>query len=158
MYKAFRLEDLTAKEWEALSTEVIPYALPRNHIFTYAVFQTTQAIVRDTIAGRKNTSPQNIYETSQLYAAGALKVACIGLQCVGFNKAMYRAILEQATKCALAGKWKGTATPPNAGLGAVGGAWNATASDVVDGSGIAGMSISGNENAPAQNSNGKGKK
>ncbi|KAJ7119044.1 hypothetical protein C8R44DRAFT_624921 [Mycena epipterygia] len=140
VYKAFRLEDLTAKEWEALSTE------------------TTQAIVRDTIAGRKNTSPQNIYETSQLYAAGALKVACLGLQCVGFNKAMYRAILEQAAKCALAGKWKGTATPPNVGLGAVGGAWNAAAGDVVDGSGIAGMSISGNENAPAQNSNGKGKR
>ncbi|KAJ6455947.1 hypothetical protein C8R47DRAFT_1029492, partial [Mycena vitilis] len=88
VYKAFRLEDLTTKEWDALSNE------------------TTQAIVRDTIAGRKNTSPQNVYETSQLYAAGALRVACLGLQCVGFNKAVYRAVLEQAAKCAVAGKWK----------------------------------------------------
>ncbi|KAJ7490989.1 hypothetical protein FB451DRAFT_996639, partial [Mycena latifolia] len=94
VYRAFRLEDLTTKEWEALSPE------------------TAQALVRDTIAGRKNTSPQNVYETTQLYAAGALRVACLGLQCVGFNKAMYRAVLEQAAKCALAGKWKGTPPPP----------------------------------------------
>ncbi|KAJ6606095.1 hypothetical protein DFH09DRAFT_1386573 [Mycena vulgaris] len=135
VYRAFRLEDLTTKEWEALSAE------------------TTQALVRDTIAARKNTSPQNIYETAQLYAAGALRVACLGLQCVGFNKAMYRAVLEQATKCALAGKWKGT-PPPGVGLSA-GGAWNA-AGEVVDGSAMAGMTISGNENVPAQN--GKAKK
>ncbi|KAJ7494337.1 hypothetical protein B0H11DRAFT_2227758 [Mycena galericulata] len=137
VYRAFRLDDLTTREWEALSTE------------------TTQALVKDTIAGRKNTSPQNIYETSQLYAAGALRVACLGLQCVGFNKTMYRAILEQAAKCALAGKWKGTATTPSpsAGLGTAGAVWNA-ADDVVDG--LAGMSISGNENTPVQS--GKAKK
>ncbi|KAJ6567090.1 hypothetical protein B0H19DRAFT_1352993 [Mycena capillaripes] len=138
VYKAFRLEDLTTKEWEALSTE------------------TTQAIVKDTIVGRKNTSPQNVYETSQLYAAGALKVACLGLQCVGFNKTMYRAILEQAAKCALAGKWKaGTPPAPSAGLGAVGEPWNG-AGEIVDGSGIAAMSIGGSENVPVQS--GKGKK
>ncbi|KAJ6548181.1 hypothetical protein DFH09DRAFT_1320511 [Mycena vulgaris] len=57
VYRAFRLEDLTTKEWEALSAE------------------TTQALVRDTIAARKNTSPQNIYETAQLYAAGASRVS-----------------------------------------------------------------------------------
>ncbi|KAJ7700751.1 hypothetical protein B0H17DRAFT_210911 [Mycena rosella] len=138
VYRAFRLDDLTTKEWEALSAE------------------TTQALVRETIAARKNTSPQNMYETTQLYAAGALRVACLGLQCVGFNKAMYRAVLEQAAKCAIAGKWKGTPPPPapGAGLGA-GGVWNA-AGDVIDGSGIAGMSIGGNENAPPQS--GKAKK
>ena len=76
VYKQFRMDDLTVKEWEALSAE------------------TTQAIVKETLAGRKNTSPQNVYETSQLYAVGALKVACIGLQCIGFNAPMYRAILE----------------------------------------------------------------
>ncbi|KAF7359056.1 hypothetical protein MSAN_01246500 [Mycena sanguinolenta] len=139
VYKGFRLDDLTTKEWEALSTE------------------TTQALVKDTIAGRKNTSPQNIYETTQLYSAGALRVACIGLQCVGFNKAMYHAMLEQAVKCALATKFKGT-PPPGAGLGTVGGAWNAAGEgNAVDGmvSGIAAMSI-GSENVPVQN--GKGKK
>ncbi|KAJ7765691.1 hypothetical protein B0H16DRAFT_1309933, partial [Mycena metata] len=142
VYRAFRLEDLTTKEWEALSNE------------------TTQALVRDTIASRKNTSPQNIYETSQLYAAGALRVACLGLQCVGFNKAMYHAVLEQAAKCAAAGKWKvGTptsGTPSNAGLGAVGGTWNAAAEGVLDGSAMAGMSMGGSENVPVQG--GKGKK
>uniref|UniRef100_A0A0W0G7Y6 DUF6697 domain-containing protein n=2 Tax=Moniliophthora roreri TaxID=221103 RepID=A0A0W0G7Y6_MONRR len=80
VYKAFRLDDLTQKEWEALSNE------------------TTQAIIKETLAGRKNISPQNVYETAQLYAAGALKVACIGLQCVGFNKALYYAILDQVAK------------------------------------------------------------
>ncbi|KAG8217088.1 hypothetical protein J3R82DRAFT_5115 [Butyriboletus roseoflavus] len=77
-YKAFRMDDLTIHEWEALSIE------------------TTQAIVRETLAGRKNVSPQNHYETSQLYAAGALRVACVGLHCVGFSDDLYRGILEQS--------------------------------------------------------------
>ncbi|PFH53551.1 hypothetical protein AMATHDRAFT_54729 [Amanita thiersii Skay4041] len=76
------MDDLTVKEWTNLSTEA------------------TQAIIKDTLAGRKNTSPQNVYETGQLYAAGALKVACVGLQCVGFNQTMYKAILEHATRFA----------------------------------------------------------
>ncbi|KAG2045868.1 hypothetical protein BDR06DRAFT_1025725 [Suillus hirtellus] len=66
VYKAFRMDDLTTEEWEALSIE-------------------------------------NLYETGQLYAVGALRVACIGLQCVGFSSAMYRAVLEQAAL----GKWRG---------------------------------------------------
>ncbi|KAH7874916.1 uncharacterized protein C8R40DRAFT_1171028 [Lentinula edodes] len=81
VYKAFRLNDLTVMEWEALSSE------------------TTQAIVKETIEGRKNTSAQNIYEVTQLYAAGALKVAVIALQCVGFNQSMYHLLLEHASNC-----------------------------------------------------------
>ncbi|KAF8839849.1 hypothetical protein BDN67DRAFT_904658, partial [Paxillus ammoniavirescens] len=77
-YKAFRMDDLTTQEWEALSTE------------------TTQAIVKETLAGRKNVSPQNHYETAQLYVVGALRVACIGLQCVGFSEDVYRGVLEQS--------------------------------------------------------------
>ncbi|KAF8548462.1 hypothetical protein OG21DRAFT_1500995 [Imleria badia] len=77
-YKAFRMDDLTVQEWESLSSE------------------TTQAIVRETLVGRKNVSPQNHYETSQLYAAGALRVACIGLRCVGFSDDTYRGVLEQS--------------------------------------------------------------
>ncbi|KAG1799380.1 uncharacterized protein HD556DRAFT_1458136 [Suillus plorans] len=85
VYKAFRMDDLTTEEWEALSIE------------------TTQTLIKETLAGRKNLSPQNLYETGQLYAVGALRVACIGLQCVGFSSAMYRAVLEQAAL----GKWRG---------------------------------------------------
>ncbi len=81
--------------------------------------QTVQAIIKETIAGRKNISPQNVYETSQLYAAGALKVACIGLQCVGFNRMMYRSILEQTSKCVQGGKWK-------AGHNVSGSTWNSS--------------------------------
>ncbi|KAL4065176.1 hypothetical protein J3A83DRAFT_4190594 [Scleroderma citrinum] len=77
-YRAFRMDDLTTQEWELLSTE------------------TTQALIKETLAARKNISPQNHYETSQLYAVGALRVACIGLQCVGFNDVVYRGILEQS--------------------------------------------------------------
>lgn len=94
-----------------------------SHRFIY-VPQTAQAIVKDTISSRKNTSPQNVYEVTQLYAAGALKVACVGLQCVGFNNAMYKALLEQASKFALS-KWKAISPAPPAvtGLG-TGSVWN----------------------------------
>lgn len=53
-------------------------------------------IVKETLGGRKNTSPANVYEITQLYAAGALKVACVGLQCMGFNRALYRELLEHS--------------------------------------------------------------
>lgn len=88
VYKALRLDDLTTQEFEQLSTE------------------TTQALVKETLAGRKNVSPQTVYETTQLYLAGALKVACVGLQCVGFNNLLYRTIIEQATRCAQTGRWR----------------------------------------------------
>ncbi|KIM63747.1 hypothetical protein SCLCIDRAFT_116701 [Scleroderma citrinum Foug A] len=78
IYRAFRMDDLTTQEWASLSTE------------------TTQALVKETLAARKNVSPQNHYETSQLYAVGALRVACIGLQCVGFSDVVYHGVLEQA--------------------------------------------------------------
>ena len=58
--------------------------------------QTTQALIKETLAARKNVSPQNYYETNQLYAAGALRVACVGLQCIGFSDAVYHGVLEQS--------------------------------------------------------------
>ncbi|KAI6105278.1 hypothetical protein EDD16DRAFT_1633121, partial [Pisolithus croceorrhizus] len=76
-YRAFRMDDLTIQEWELLSTE------------------TTQALIKKTLAGRKNASPQNTYEAGQLYAVGALRVSCVGLQCIGFNNQVYHVILEQ---------------------------------------------------------------
>lgn len=63
-------------------------------------------LVKETLAGRKNTSPTVHYEVSQLYGAGALKIACVGLQCVGFNTSLYRTILEQVSKCQHSGRWK----------------------------------------------------
>jgi hypothetical protein len=60
-------------------------------------------VIKDTIAARKNTSPQNIYEIAQLYAVGALRVACIGIQCVGFNSSLYHALLDDATRYAYPG-------------------------------------------------------
>ncbi|KAF8172089.1 hypothetical protein BJ912DRAFT_911328 [Pholiota molesta] len=86
-YKAFKMDTLSTKEWSQLASEV------------------TSAIVKETISGRKNSSPQNTYETSQLYASGALKVVCIGLQCVGFNQDIYKAILEHAAHLTET-KWK----------------------------------------------------
>ena len=65
--------------------------------------------MKETLSGRKNSSPQNTYETSQLYAAGALKVACVGLQCVGFNQTVYKSVLEHAAKFGQA-KWKSLTT------------------------------------------------
>jgi hypothetical protein len=90
------MDDLTAQEWEALSTEVKYIYFCAMHCPNNLDTQTTNALIKETIAGRKNVSPQNLYEIGQLYAAGALRVACIGLQCVGFSTGMYRAVLEQA--------------------------------------------------------------
>lgn len=94
-------------------------------------YQTSQALIRETLAGRKNTSPQNIYETGQLYSAGALKAACIGLQCIGFNDVLYRGLLEHAAHCTQTGKWRVVGYGGTGGTGAggtglgIGTAWNA---------------------------------
>ncbi|KAG7086389.1 hypothetical protein E1B28_002346 [Marasmius oreades] len=86
VYRAFRLDDLTTKEWDALSQEI--------NLF----------LCKKTLSGRKNMAPQNVYEVSQLYGVGALKIACIGLQCVGFNREMYRSILALVEKSGQTGK------------------------------------------------------
>jgi hypothetical protein len=94
-YKAVKLEDLTAAEYSNLSPEV--YSLSHFYSITQGL-QTTQALIRETISGRRGASPQNFYETGQLYSIGALKVSCVGLQCVAFNNVLYRAVLEHAAK------------------------------------------------------------
>ncbi|OJT02011.1 hypothetical protein TRAPUB_7545 [Trametes pubescens] len=118
IYQSFRLEDLCPQEWECLSPEERPFV---------ARYQTSQALIKETLAGRKNTSPQNIYETGQLYSAGALKIACIGLQCIGFNDVLYRGLLEHAAHCTQTGKWRaaGYGGPGGGGTGlGFGAAWN----------------------------------
>lgn len=106
------------------------------------LLQTSQALIKETLAARKNTSPQNFYETSQLYSAGALKVACIGLQCIGFNNTLYRGLLEHAALCTHTGKWRipaggynTTVSPgPGPGLGLAspaGTTWNGPGSPVI---------------------------
>lgn len=85
-YQAFQLEDLSLKEWAELPAETANY------------------LVKETISARKNVSPQNTYEVNQLYSAGALRIACVGLQCVGFNQEVYKSVLEHAAKFTQA-KW-----------------------------------------------------
>ncbi|KAI6141523.1 hypothetical protein EDD17DRAFT_1665797, partial [Pisolithus thermaeus] len=53
-YRAFRMDGLTTQEWELLS------------------IKTTQALIKEPLAGGKSVSPQNTYETGQLHAVGAL--------------------------------------------------------------------------------------
>ncbi len=89
---------------------------------TSYLVQTTQAIIKETLAGRKNTSPQNIYEIGQLYAAGALKAACIGLQCIGFDEKLYHALLAQGNLCVKSGRWRGSS-----GILGTGAMWNVSA-------------------------------
>lgn len=85
-----------------------------------------------------------MYETGQLYAAGALKIACIGLQCIGFNNVLYRTI------CAQSGKWK-TATQPvpeaTTGLGG-GGLWNANVGAAAGKAFLENPNVDGVENVP----------
>ena len=73
-----------------------------------------QLIVKETLAGRKNLSAQNSYETNQLYVAGALRVACVGLQCVGFNEGLYRGLLDHAAACVQGTVKRRTALGPGA--------------------------------------------
>lgn len=77
--------------------------------------KTMQALVKQTLAARKNTTPQNVYETGQLYAAGALRVGCIGLQCVGFSLAVYTQLIEAAERCAQTGRWRSAQGGANGG-------------------------------------------
>ncbi|KZT74072.1 hypothetical protein DAEQUDRAFT_754054 [Daedalea quercina L-15889] len=98
LYKTFWLDELSPAEWVNLPNE------------------TTQAIVKQTLAARKNTAPQNVYETGQLYAAGALRVACIGLQCVGFSHAVYTQLIEAAERCAQTGRWRNNQAVTGSGL------------------------------------------
>ncbi|KAI6095250.1 hypothetical protein EV401DRAFT_2047782, partial [Pisolithus croceorrhizus] len=65
-YRASRMDDLTTQEWESLPTK------------------TTQALIKEPLAGGKSVSPQNMYETGQLYA------------CIGFNNEVYHAVWEQS--------------------------------------------------------------
>ena len=53
-------------------------------------------LIKEMISGRENTCPQNMYE---MYAAGALGIACIGLQCVVryAHRAASRRLLPEAT-------------------------------------------------------------
>ncbi|KAH9930845.1 uncharacterized protein B0H18DRAFT_872652 [Fomitopsis serialis] len=101
LYKAFWLDELSPAEWGNLTSE------------------TTQALVKQTIFARKNTAPQNVYETGQLYSAGALRVACIGLQCIGFSHAVYTQLIEAAEKCAQTGCWRNTQAVAGTGPGSI---------------------------------------
>lgn len=76
--------------------ETASLCLPIAPLLT--TFQTRDVLVKETLAGRKNVTPQIIFETSQLYAAGALKVAVVGIQCVGFNRMLYSVALQQAQR------------------------------------------------------------
>lgn len=68
--------------------------------------KTSHLLIKETLAARKNTSPTIHFEVMQLYSAGALKIACVGLQCIGFNAQLYHTILEQAANCSASGLWK----------------------------------------------------
>ncbi|KAH6899250.1 hypothetical protein BKA70DRAFT_1115663, partial [Coprinopsis sp. MPI-PUGE-AT-0042] len=100
-YKAFMMGTASVAEWESLSAE------------------TKAAIVKETLAARKNTTPQTNYETGQLYAAGALKLAVVGLQCIGFSQEIYHSVtalsteLLQATASAAAAAAAAAAMKPN---------------------------------------------
>ena len=63
-------------------------------------------------------------------------MACVGLQCVGFNNAMYNALLDQAAIFAQS-KWKAatpvagaSATAPTTGVLGTGSVWNSTVGSV----------------------------
>lgn len=76
------------------STNCVLYETHTLTCYAHYTVQTIQLLIRETLSTRKNTSPQTIYEVNQLYACGALKVACVGLQCIGFNRQLYEKLQE----------------------------------------------------------------
>jgi hypothetical protein len=79
---------------------------PSRSQLVLVYLQTRTTLLKDTLSGRKNLTPQVIYEVGQLYSMGALKIACVGLRCIGFDTHLYQAILAQAKKAGLNGAWK----------------------------------------------------
>ena len=105
-YETLRMDELSVKEWAQLPAIVCPFK--KSSRLSWPIRQTVSAIVKETLAGRKQICPQNTYETTQLYAAGALKVACVALICVGFNQEVYKSILEHSVKFSES-QWKALA-------------------------------------------------
>ncbi|KAI6097975.1 hypothetical protein EDD16DRAFT_1666122, partial [Pisolithus croceorrhizus] len=61
-YRASRMDDLTTQEWESLPTKV--QEMIRDLLTLYAdILQTTQALIKEPLAGGRSVSPQNTYET-----------------------------------------------------------------------------------------------
>ena len=62
------------------------------------VCKARTAIIKQTLSTRKHVTPQTTYETTQLYAIGALKVACVGIKCVGFDRETYEGLQKHASR------------------------------------------------------------
>jgi hypothetical protein len=110
-YIGMQLAPLTSREWDELAKEV-SLTLRSIHHRANPSIQVKSAILKECLSDRRNISPQVIFETGQLHHVGALRVACVGLQCVGFDMVLYKAIVDAAKKATTTGNW---AAPWSAG-------------------------------------------
>ncbi|KAF8319375.1 hypothetical protein DL93DRAFT_2164586 [Clavulina sp. PMI_390] len=85
-FKSYPLPDMTSVEFEELPLEIRANLIQSTVDRWPADPSQTTAIER---------------EVAQLYEEGKLKVACVGLQCMGFNYSLSRIMLEQSRRMKL---------------------------------------------------------
>ncbi len=116
-YVGLHLASLTAREWDALAKEVAPPQL-------FVIWNIDGVLSRSNRPYSRNVLPivvtylrKSSTKRGQLHHVGALRVSCIGLQCVGFDSALYQVIMEQAKKAQATGNWAGPWVTSVEGLG-----------------------------------------
>jgi len=113
IYRGTRITDVSPEEYIAFSPDV--RQILRNYILSDARFslyfahlpQMKEALVDLTLRDRRVVAPQLRLDVKQLYELGALKIACVALQCTGYNKRLCDAVYRHVDKCRRLGHWKG---------------------------------------------------
>ncbi|KAH7099837.1 hypothetical protein BKA62DRAFT_772175 [Auriculariales sp. MPI-PUGE-AT-0066] len=89
IYRGSRLADVSPEEYMTFSSEM------------------KEALVDATLRDRRAVAPQLRLDVKQLYELGALKIACVAMQCTGYNKRLCDAVYQHVEKCHRLGEWKG---------------------------------------------------
>ncbi|KZV90814.1 hypothetical protein EXIGLDRAFT_694276 [Exidia glandulosa HHB12029] len=89
IYKGFRMREVSPEEWKEFPAE------------------RKNAIIAETLRERRAVAPQLQLDVRQMYELGILRVACIGLQCTGYNQRLCETVYRHAEKCRRTGQWKG---------------------------------------------------
>lgn len=61
----------------------------------------------ETLRERRSIAPQLQLDVRQMYELGVLRVACVALQCTGYNQRLCDASAKHVEKCLRLSQWKG---------------------------------------------------
>lgn len=82
------MRDVTPAEWMAFPAE------------------RKNAIIAETLRERRAVAPQLQMDVRQMYELGALRVACVALQCTGYNETVCDTVYKHVDRCRKLGQWK----------------------------------------------------